>query len=344
MTAILGHDTQFDAMRAAIDSGRMHHAWLLHGPKGVGKAGFAKIVAAKILAEAAPGLIDSHSFELPDDHPSARLIAARSHPDYQLIEREAWVPKSDPARLIPYADRKGDEPRARSIRINQIRWLGPILSMAPSLAARRVILIDAIDDLEPPAANALLKMLEEPPASTTFLLVSHAPGRLLPTIRSRCRSLAFARLSDDVMTAMLAEHAPELDDMTRAVVIAVAGGAPGAALSVIEADVPGIDAALREIAATGDPYNVLRLDLSGKLALKAALPRYQAFLARAPAFIAAQARTRTGEGLATAIDAWEKARQLADVAIPQSLPQESVVFEIAGRVAALAHGDARAKA
>ena len=216
--------------------------------------------------------------------------------------------------------------------------------MAPSLAERRVIIIDAADDLERPAANALLKMLEEPPASTIFLLVSHAPGRLLPTIRSRCRSLAFARLSDDVMTSVLSEKAPDLDDMTRAVVIAVADGAPGAALSVIETDVPGIDAALREIAATGDPFNVQRLDLASKLALKAAQPRYEAFLQRAPAFIATHARTRSGPALATAIAAWESARQLADSAISQSLPPENVVFEIAGRVAALAPRDARAKA
>jgi DNA polymerase-3 subunit delta' len=330
---ILGHDAQFEAINAAIASGRMHHAWLLHGPRGVGKASFAKEVAAKLLADALSGELSSSDFIVEFDNPTAKLIAARSHPDYQLIEREVWA---DPTRLVPYADRKGDEARARSIRITQIRWLGPILSMAPSLAERRVIIIDAADDLEPPAANALLKMLEEPPASTIFLLVSHAPGRLLPTIRSRCRSLAFARLEDDVMASILAEQAPHLDDMTRAVVLAVAGGAPGAAMSVIETDVPGIDAALREIAATGDPYNVLRLDLAGKLALKAALPRYEAFLRRAPAFIASQARTRSGPALATAVEAWEKARELADVALPQSLPAESVVFEIAGRVATLA--------
>lgn len=335
---ILGHDTQFEAINVAIASGRMHHAWLLHGPRGIGKASFAKEVAAKLLADALSSELSSGDFIVEFDNPTAKLIAARSHPDYQLIEREVWA---DPTRLVPYADRKGDEARARSIRITQIRWLGPILSMAPSLAERRVIVIDAADDLEPPAANALLKMLEEPPASTIFLLVSHAPGRLLPTIRSRCRSLAFARLDDDVMTAILAERAPHLDDMTRAVVMAVAGGAPGTAMSVIETDVPGIDAALREIAATGDPYNVLRLDLAGKLALKAALPRYEAFLRRAPAFIAAQARTRSGPALATAVEAWEKARQLADVALPQSLPAESVVFEIAGRVATLAPASPR---
>ena len=339
---ILGHDAQFAAVRAAIDGGRLHHGWLLHGPRGVGKASFAKAVAAKLLAEARADLLGSADFALDVDHPTARLIAARSHPDYQLVEREVWLPNKTPPRIMPYADRKA-EPRARSIRIDQIRWLNPILSLAPSLAERRVVIIDAADDLEPPAANALLKMLEEPPASTIFLLVSHSPGRLLPTIRSRCRSLAFGRLDDDVMAAVLRQRAPELDDVTRAVVIAAANGSPGAALGVVEADITGLDATLREIAASGDPYNVLRLDLAAKLAVKAALPRYEAFLQRAPGFIAAQARTRTGPALADAITAWEGARQLADVAIVQSLPPESVVFDMAGRVAMLARSDPHAK-
>ncbi len=318
---LLGHDSQFDAMRAAIDSGRMHHAWLLHGPKGVGKGSFAQTVAARLLAEASATPPAGTGFALDEHHSTARLIAAGSHPDLVTL-----------ARLEN--EKTGNF--ARNITVEQVRTLKGVFNGTPSQGDRRVVVVDSIDDMERGAANALLKSLEEPPASTTFLLVSHAPGRLLPTIRSRCRSLSFARLGDDVMTAVLADHASHLDDMTRAVVIAVAGGAPGAALSVIEADVPGIDAALREIAATGDPYNVLRLDLAGKLALKAALPRYEAFLHRAPAFIASQARTRSGAALSSAVEAWEKARQLADVAIPQSLPAESVVFEIAGRVAALA--------
>ncbi len=316
-------------MRAAIDSGRMHHAWLLHGPPGVGKASFAHIVAARMLAEASASPPLATGFDLDDDHPTARLIAAGSHPDLVTLAR---LENEKTGNL------------ARNITVDQVRALKSVFSGTPSQGDRRVVIVDTIDDMERGAANALLKSLEEPPASTIFLLVSHAPGRLLPTIRSRCRSLAFARLDDDVMTSILVAQAPELDDMTRAVVIAVANGAPGAALAVIEADVPGIDAALREIATTGDPYNVLRLDLAGKLALKAALPRYEAFLRRAPAFIASQARTRSGAALASAVEAWEKARQLADVAIPQSLPAESVVFEIAGRVATLAPRDASAKA
>lgn len=326
---LLGHGDQFEALRTAIDSGRMHHAWLLHGPRGVGKGSFARQVAARLLAEASAVPPSDEGFGLADNHPTARLVAAGSHPDFVTLCR---LENEKTGNL------------ARNITVDQVRTLKGIFSSTPSQGDRRVVVVDAIDDMERGAANALLKNLEEPPASTTFLLVSHAPGRLLPTIRSRCRSLAFTQLSDDVMTAVLGASAPDLDDMTRAVVVALAGGAPGVALSVIEADVPGIDAALREIAATGDPHNVLRLDLAGKLALKAALPRYEAFLRRAPAFIASQARSRSGSSLAAAIEAWEKARQLADVAIAQSLPPESIVFEIGGRVAALAPREASAKA
>ena len=212
------------------------------------------------------------------------------------------------------------------------------------MSSKRVVIIDAADDLETGAANALLKMLEEPPASTIFLLISHAPGRLLPTIRSRCRSLAFGRLDDDAMTSFLLHHAPDLDTITRAVIITLADGSPGTALGVIEADVPGIDATLREIAADGDGNAAMRLELATKLAGKAALSRYEAFLRRAPAFIAARARSAEGERLAHVVEHWEAARGLADVAIAASLPVESVVFDIASHIAALAAEPARAKA
>lgn len=326
---ILGHDAQRAALRAAIDGGRMHHAWLLHGPRGVGKAMLAGQVAARLLAEASATPPAGDALTLADDHPTARLIAAGSHPDLAVLQRL----ENEKTGLL-----------ARNVTVEQVRRLKALFAGTPSQGDRRVVIVDAIDDMERGAANALLKSLEEPPASTIFLLVSHAPGRLLPTIRSRCRSLAFGRLDDDVMARLLDVHAPELDAMTRAVVIALADGAPAAALAVIATDVPGLDAALREIATTGDPKSALRLDLAGKLALKAASPRYEAFLLRAPSFIAAQARKREGASLAQAIAGWEAVRVIADVAVAQSLPPESVVFEIASHVAALAPPERRAKA
>ena len=316
-------------MRAAIDRGRLHHAWLLHGPRGLGKATFAAQVAARLLAEASAAPPDDATLTLDPEHATARLIAAGSHPDLVVLRR---------------LENEKTGTVARNITVDQTRTLKTVFAGTPSQGDRRVVVIDAIDDMERGAANALLKSLEEPPPSTIFLLVSHSPGRLLPTIRSRCRALGFTRLSDDVMTSVLDAHAPQLDAMTRAVVIAVAAGLPGAALGVIEADVPGLDAALREIALSGDVTNALRLELAAKLSLKAAQPRYEAFLQRTPAFIAMQARQRSGQELADAVAAWDASRALADIAVTASLPPENVVFELAGHVAALAPKATRAKA
>ncbi len=328
MKPVLGHDAQFAAMRATIDGDRMHHAWLLHGRQGIGKAGFAAAVAARLLAEASAAPPAGSAFDLSDDHPTAHLIAAGSHPDLVVLRR---LENEKTGNL------------ARNITVDQARMLKHVFAGTPSQGDRRVVIVDSIDDMERGAANALLKVLEEPPASTTFLLVSHTPGRLLPTIRSRCRALAFGRLGDDVMADILAAEAPQLDGVSQSVVIAAADGIPATALAVVEADLPGLDAALREIATTGDPHNVVRLELAGQLSGKAALPRYDAFLKRVPAFIAREARARNGGALATAIGQWEAARALADVAVGASLPAESVVFELAGKVAALAPQEAHAK-
>ena len=170
---IAGQDKAVEAFRNAWASRRLHHAWLLAGPKGVGKATFAQAAATRVLTEAAGPPVDLTGLETPPEHPIARLLAARSHPDFRWLER-----LERPTGGL-----------ARNISVDQVRSLGELLAVTPSMSPWRAIVIDAVDDLEASAANALLKMLEEPPANTIFFLVSHAPGRLLPTIRSRCRRL-----------------------------------------------------------------------------------------------------------------------------------------------------------
>src|SRR6185503_18085939 len=125
-----------------------------------------------------------------------------------------------------------------------------------------VVIIDTADELERGAANALLKNLEEPPRDTIFLLVSHAPGRLLPTIRSRCRFLNFRALSDEEMDAVLASAAPELSAQARQVLIRGAEGSPGRALAMRHLDMPALVEALTRIAETGDPLNKDRIALA----------------------------------------------------------------------------------
>lgn len=321
MTSLLGHDAQSAALMEAARSDRLHHAWLLAGPKGLGKASFARASALRLLAEAAGPAPDGSGIDVSEDHPIAHLFAAGSHPDFRLLER---LPR----------DASGD--LARSVTIAQVRGLQSLFATTPSLSPRRVVMIDAIDDLERAAANALLKNLEEPPTGTVFLLVSHAPGRLLPTIRSRCRLLRFKPLDDAAMAAVLRAQLPDTDEAEIQALVRAGEGAPGHALRFAGLDVAAIEAALEELARSGDPTNSTRSALAKSLALKAAQPRYEAFLERAPAFVADVARRRSGIALAEAIELWERARDLAASAVGLSLDPQSVAFELGGIVAGLA--------
>jgi DNA polymerase III subunit delta' len=317
-----GHAAARAAFRAAMSGGALHHAWLFAGPEGVGKAAFAREASARLLAEAA-GERGSGNFGLAAESRTAAMMAAGAHPDYRELCRLPKDPDK-PAEL------------ARSIPIAQIRALLPMFATAPAIAARRVVMIDSIDDVERPgASNALLKSLEEPPAGTIFLLISHAPGRLLPTIRSRCRLLRFEPLAPDEMRAALGDALPEASPGEIDALVRIGGGSPGRALRYAGLDIGGIDDALAAIARDGDPGNAQRLKLSRGLSGKASQPRYEAFLERAPSFIAEAAPLRHGPDLATALDTYAEARDLAAAARALSLDPAGTVLEMAGLVARL---------
>ena len=323
MTEIFGNAAAQSAFLAAMRGGALHHAWLLTGPQGVGKASFARLAAMRMLADGANPDAAPAGFDVPQGDRTRSLIEAGSHPDYRLLAR------------LPKDPEKPDQDLARSITIAQVRTLQPLFATTPSMSARRVVVIDAIDDLERGGANALLKNLEEPPAGTIFLLVSHAPGRLLPTIRSRCRLLRFEALGQDEVTKAIRALRPEADDEEVAALVRASDGAPGRALRYAGLDIAGIDSALAEIARDGDRDNGRRLKLAKALGSKTSQPRYEAFLDRAQAFVADQARTRSGPALRTTLDAHAAARDLAGAAVGLSLDAQATVFEMAGIVASL---------
>ncbi|MGE4432052.1 MAG: AAA family ATPase [Sphingobium sp.] len=317
MTRVIGHGAVRAEIAQAAASGRLHHGWILAGPPGIGKASLARDIALGLLAEQeALGPVD-------EGHPAARLFRAGTHPDYAELSRLE----------------KDNGDLARNIAIDQVRGLARLLSSAPSMSRRRVILIDSADDLERNAANALLKNLEEPPKDVVFLLVSHAPARLLPTIRSRCRLLRLSALDDAQMEQALAQAMPDMPAEERSTLIRVGEGSPGKALSLSGLGVTEMLEALRRIAATGDADNRERLALAKALAPRTARARLEAFLVQAPAFIAGQARYRSGPALAQAIQSWEQARDLASGAILLSLDPSATVFELCSHVASLADQD-----
>lgn len=321
MPRLRGHGEAVAAFLDAARSGRLHHAWLLAGPQGIGKALFADEAARWLLATAAGPGFSLDGLAAPADHPAASLLAAGSHPDFKRLSRLA---------------RDRSEGLARSITVDQVRGLQPLFATTPSMSPRRVVVIDAIDDMERSAANALLKNLEEPPTGTVFLLVSHAPGRLLPTIRSRCRLLRFTPLAHADARAALAEALPdaepeEVDELAR-----ISGGAPGHAIRFAGIDIAGLDAAIERLAVHGDPANAIRATLGRTLGVKTAQARYEAFLERAPSRIAAAARSQASGDLAGTVALWRQARDIADRAVSQSADPQLTVFEIAGLVAQLA--------
>ena len=187
MTAALplfGHQHAEQAFLTAHATGRLHHAWLIEGPAGIGKARLAQRIAAFLLG--AYGATDA-PFDAPADDSVMSKVLAGSHPDLCVQRRE----ENDKGKL------------AQDISVEQIRRLTHFFTMKPALGGWRVGIVDAIDEANRNAANALLKTLEEPPKQSLLLLVNHRSQPLLPTIRSRCRVLQLATLTDEACAQAL---------------------------------------------------------------------------------------------------------------------------------------------
>ena len=181
------------------------------------------------------------------------------------------------------------------------------------------------------AANAFLKNLEEPPEKTLFLLVSHSPIRLLPTIRSRCRTLRFQPLGEADVRAVLTRALEDSSPPEIEALAALAEGSPGRALRFAGLDVEKLTRALADLANGQGDAMALAKSLGGKTAQA----RYEAFVELVPAFIAGAARERTGASLARALHLWEKAHALAAEAVPLAYDPQVVAFELAGYVGEL---------
>lgn len=190
--AWFGHEAAEQSLLDAYRGARMPHAWLIGGPQGIGKATLAYRAARFVLAHpdpGSPGVKSAQSLALPPDHRIARLVAAQGHPDLLVLDRRA--------------DDEGKVPTV--IPVERVRKLLAFLGSTPREAGWRVVIVDSADELNVQGANTMLKLVEEPPQRALILIVSHAPGRLLATIRSRCRRLALRPLpASDVARAVSA--------------------------------------------------------------------------------------------------------------------------------------------
>jgi DNA polymerase-3 subunit delta' len=225
---VFGHAEAEAVFLDAWTSGRLHHGWLISGARGVGKATLAWAMARFLLTTPDPqddGLFGAPptptSLAVDPGHPVARRMLALSEPGLFLLRRGP--------------NEKGDR-LAAQILVNEVRKLKGFFALTAPDGGRRVVIVDAADDLNANAANAILKLLEEPPARTTLLLVCHQPARLLPTIRSRCRTLRLNPLGPADMQAALdqAGMTPPAEDMPA--LAELGGGSVGAAIRLHQQD------------------------------------------------------------------------------------------------------------
>lgn len=272
---LVGHEAAEREVLDAWTSGRMHHAWLISGPRGIGKATLAYRIARFVLAQGAtdagaaaaaagPSLFGDAlppvmptALDLPPDHPVVRRVAAGGHGDLRVIQRE----------LVE--DKKTKRLRAQGvITVDAVRGIGHFLSMTSAEGGWRIVLIDGAEEMNRNAANAVLKVLEEPPRRALLLLVSHNPARLLPTIRSRCRRLPLTPLRHAQVVDLLARHKPGLAAADRDALAAMGEGSVGVALDLEEQG--GLDL-YRDLLAL--LQGLPRLDVGGLHALAEKLAR-----------------------------------------------------------------------
>lgn len=227
---LFGQDAAEAAFLAALNSGRLPHGWLLTGPRGVGKATFAWRAARHLLAhppaegDALFAPPPATRLDIDPEHPVARRIRALSEPSVCLIRRS---PREDGKALSDV------------IRVEDVRRLKGFFNLSGEAGRRRVVIVDAADEMNPNAANALLKELEEPPRNAVLFLVSHRPSALLPTIRSRCRTLRFEPLGPADLAAALEGAGMQAGGGAEAVA-ALSGGSVGAAVELIAEGGPAL--------------------------------------------------------------------------------------------------------
>lgn len=315
---LFGQNEALTRVSTAIRTGKPPQGLLLTGEPGIGKATLAYRIARYILRFGATpdGPADLH---VAPEEMVARQVEAQAHPGL-LVLRRPW-------------DDKG---KLRSeLTVGEIRRLGEFFGMRSVSGGWRIALIDSADDMNPNAANALLKNLEEPPPRSMLILVSHAPGRLLPTIRSRVQRLGLKPLQPALVSQMLEPMAPDLTHEQRAAVTAIADGSLGLALRLAGEDGAELAHEVETLLASGpvpDWQSIMKLaERAGRRMDN--VERFGEFLGRALSR-RIRSRAETGSGDSRAVETWEQLNSLFARGVGVNLAPQQTIITSAGMIAA----------
>lgn len=316
---LFGQDEALSRAARAIRGGRPPHGLLLAGEPGIGKATLAYRMARYLLRYGASGDGPADLFVPPDDAVS-RQVAAQAHPGLLVLKRP-W-------------DEKG---RLKSVvTVNEVRRLGEFFGLKSASGGWRIALIDSADDMNPNAANALLKNLEEPPARSLLILISHAPGQLLPTIRSRVQRLDMKPLAESLVVEMLARMAPDPGPDERSVLARLSGGSLGLALRLAGEDGAQLAEDAEHLLATvggGSPDWTAMLKLADRTGRRPDnLEDFGNFLQRAVSR-RVRAQAEAGHGGQRAVELWEQLNGLFTRATEVNLDPRQTVLAAAALIA-----------
>jgi DNA polymerase-3 subunit delta' len=329
---LIGHQAAEAEMLSAYRSGRLAHAWLISGGEGIGKATLAWRFARFVLANPDPGAAavrEARNLDVDPGRPPARLLAALAHPDFSLMRRE-W-------KLSPAPKRLGAD-----IAVENVRAALQVFQMSAAFGGWRVAIVDSAEDLNRSSANALLKVIEEPPPRSLILIVAHRAGQAPPTIRSRCRRLKLDPLTEDEIVEVVGTLGPPWSEIGSAKIAAAAKRASGSvreALQRLSPDAGNVDALID--AAIGrlphpDPRAVARL--AEALANRKAEDAYDAFHRDLYDWLARYAATAaTSSERAEALgDLWDEIRRSARDTDELNLERKLHVLTVFARIAATA--------
>ncbi len=268
---ILGHEKAESLFLQAWKNNALHNSWLISGIEGIGKATLAYKFARFLLANNTDKE-NCSSLNISPDNQVFRLVANNSHPDLKIIERD--YTDTDRKKVLK-AIKDGEQlsetelkdlKKSSFIRVDDVRTINEFLSKHSSNDGWRVVIIDSIDEMNIASANAVLKILEEPPAKSLMLLISHNPNQLLPTIKSRCTKLNLQPLSDDVLASLLRRYRPNLTESNIKKIVEISSGSIGKALSYVDNNAVGLYDELKNILLSGKNFRVSNvLDFATKV-------------------------------------------------------------------------------
>ena len=329
-TAVLfGHDEAERALLEAYKSGRIPHAWLIGGPHGIGKATLAYRLARFVLAYPDPksaAVQQATSLALDADHPVARRLAAQAQTDFFVLER---VINDQTDKLFTV------------IRVEDVRKAVRFFATTAGEGGWRIAVVDTADELERPSANALLKVMEEPPPRALLLLVSQAPGRLLPTIRSRCRRLDLRPLSaEHVARAVAAATGRSMADAEVKEAAAAAEGSVARAIGFLDGPSLAVRQRVLDLFAQLPNPDSRALHALGD-ALSGSEPQtLAAFMDMVNTWLSAQVSgaSRPARQAARTAEVWEKVNRAARDVETYNLERKPLVFAVFGLLAEAARG------